>query len=143
MTLTPALASSTSQALDGLLSVVVGMSIVIVLITTALLVFRGRRHPNSRTRAIIDAGLAAIPGVIALVAGLVGIVVGLAFFVVLFFYWLIYVVVATIWVSIVGGHVTYPSEFGQLATEGGLYVVLGLVLSLAGIGWVALVVTRS
>ncbi|MEA2645794.1 MAG: hypothetical protein QOE92_877, partial [Chloroflexota bacterium] len=42
-----------------------------------------------------------------------------------------------------GGHVTYPSEFGQLATEGGLYVVLGLVLSLAGIGWVALVVTRS
>ena len=141
--MTPALGSSISQALDGLLSVVVGLSFVVVLVTVAMLLFRARRHPNSRTRAIIDAGLIAVPGLIALVAGLAGVVIGFAYLLVLAVLWLFYVVVAAIWVSIVGGQVSYPSELGQLAAEGGLYIALGLLLASAGAGWIGLVVTRS
>jgi hypothetical protein len=116
---------------------------LVVALVVGIILFRARHRPGSRMRAVIDAGALAIPGAVGLVAGLVGMVVGIAYFVILFLYWLIYVIVASIWVSIVGGAVTYPAEFGQIAGQGFIYVGVGLLVAAAGALWLALVIVRA
>lgn len=123
---------------------VIGVFVGLLVVGGALIyLYRSRKRPESRMRAVIDAGVKAIPGVIALVAGAVGIMVGLAYFVVLFFYWLISYVIQAIIVSFTHGKITFGPELGLLAATGLLYVGIGLLIALAGGGWIGLVVTLS
>jgi hypothetical protein len=123
---------------------VIAVFVALLALGAALVyLYRSRRHPESRMRAVIDAGVKAVPGVIAVVVGAVGIMVGMAYFVVLFFYWLVSYVIQAIIVSFTHGQIAFGTELGQLATTGVLYIGVGLLIALAGGGWIGLVVTLS
>ncbi|HEV3234872.1 MAG TPA: hypothetical protein VG329_10025 [Candidatus Dormibacteraeota bacterium] len=138
-----AVSGNAGQVLQVVFSSVGLFIALIAALVVGILVYRGRRKPGSRMRAVIDAGFLAIPGLVAVIAGVVGLFVGIAYFLILFVYWLFYFIVASIWVAIVGGQVTYPAEFGQIAGQGFIYLGLGLLISILGVGWLALVIARA
>ncbi|MFY9614251.1 MAG: hypothetical protein WAT58_02530, partial [Candidatus Dormiibacterota bacterium] len=138
-----AVSGNAGQALQVVFSSVGLFIALIAALIVGILVYRGRRKPGSRMRAVIDAGFLAIPGLVAVIAGVVGLFVGIAYFLILFVYWLFYFIVASIWVAIVGGQVTYPGEFGEIAGQGFIYLGLGLLISILGVGWLALVIARA
>jgi hypothetical protein len=116
---------------------------LIVGLVAGILIYRGRRAPDSRMRAVIDAGFKAVPGLVAVIAGVVGFIVGVAYLLILFIYWLVYFVFASIWVGLAGGTVTYPAEFGQLAGQGVIYMGLGVLVAALGAVWLGLVVAGA
>jgi hypothetical protein len=139
-------AVQSSSDIQGLQALFTTIGIVIAAITVliiGLFVYRGRRKPGSRAAKIAEAGVIAIPGVLGVIAGAVGLMLGVAYFVVLFFYWLLWIIVGSIWVSIVGGKLTPPAEFGQLAGIGLLYAGLGILVSALSFLYLGLVVFRA
>ena len=135
--------TSSSLVLQVVFSTVGVFAALIAALVGGILVYRRRRRPGSRMRAIIDAGYKAVPSLVLLVAGLIGMVVGVAYVVVLVFFWLIYSLVASIVVAFSGGLVTYPAEIGPLIAVGLLYLGIGLLLAMIGATWLGYVIAAA
>jgi hypothetical protein len=111
----------------------------------ALLVRLRARRPGSTAWRVMQAGLKALPGIGAMGVGAVFAAVGLAYFGFLFLYWLFDTILQTIWVALVNGFtghhdaVHYGSIYGQVALQGGLFLVGGILLVMLGVTLVAVV----
>ncbi len=136
-------ATGAGQALQVVFSTAAVFVALIAVLVGGVLIYRGRRRPGSRMRAVIDAGYKAVPSLVLLVAGLIGMVVGFAYLVVLFLYWLIYSLVASIVVAFTGGLATNPAEVGPLIAVGLLYLGIGLLLAVIGSTWLGYVIAAA
>jgi hypothetical protein len=117
---------------------------LLVLGIMALVASRGAKNPNSRTRAILDAGIKAIPAVIVLLAGLMGMIIGIFFAMFLFVYLLIDFLVSIF----VDAFTNKPlhlggTEYGDLGWNTALYLGGGAVLMAIGTAWLAAIGTRG
>jgi hypothetical protein len=141
MVLTPAASSAAGWVLAfSTIGVFVALIIAPVV---GIYMYRARRRPESRMRRVIDAGLVAVPGMAVLSAGLIGMIIGVVYLVGLFFYWLVYVIVATVAVELSGGQITFPAELGQIVAVGFMYFGLGLLLALGGTVWLSVVIANA
>jgi hypothetical protein len=147
----PTTSQSSSQELKHLGTQVGGavfiaglVVMLVILLIMALVASRGAKKPDSRTRAILDAGIKAIPAVIVLLGGLMAMIIGVFYLMFLFVY-----LIVDFFVSIFVDAFTNKSlhlggtEYGDLGWNTALYLGIGTLLMGIGIAWLAAIGTRG